>query len=68
MHDQDLVSCPGDHRRVMANEDERLAPNVALFQQPQHLYLHGHVESRGRLVGDQDALIDNVEQNFGTSA
>ncbi|MCK1352013.1 hypothetical protein IVB56_13100 [Bradyrhizobium sp. CW7] len=68
MHDQDLVSYPGDHRRVMADEDGRLAPNLALFQQSQHLCLHGVVESRGRLVGDQDASIDSVEQNSGTSA
>lgn len=49
-------------------KNERPAPNLALFQQSQHLCLHGDVESRGRLVGDQDAWIDSVEQNFGTSA
>lgn len=32
MHDQDLVSYPGDHRQIMADEDERVAPNLALFQ------------------------------------
>lgn len=68
MHHQDLVSYAGDHRQIMADEDGRLAPNLALFQQSQHLCLHGDVESRGRLVGDQDAWIDTVEQNFGTSA
>lgn len=68
MHDQDLVSYPGDHRQIMADEDERVAPNLALFQQSQHLCLHSNVESRGRLVGDQDAWIDSVEQNFCTSA
>ncbi|WP_247767844.1 MULTISPECIES: hypothetical protein [unclassified Bradyrhizobium] len=31
MHDQDLVSYPGDHRQIMADEDERVAPNLALF-------------------------------------
>ncbi|WP_247455561.1 hypothetical protein [Bradyrhizobium sp. 166] len=67
MHDQDLVSYPGDHRQIMADEDERVAPNLALFQQSQHLCLHSDVESRGRPVGDQDAWIDSVEQNFGTS-
>lgn len=46
-------------------KNERLAPNLALFQQSQHLCLHGDVESRGRLVGDQDAWIGSVEQNFG---
>lgn len=52
----------------MADDDERLASNLALFQQSQHRCLHGDIESRGRLVGDQDAWIDSVEQNFGTSA
>ncbi|MCK1329478.1 hypothetical protein IVB57_14100 [Bradyrhizobium sp. CW9] len=43
-------------------------PRTLLSSSSPSTCLHGDVESRGRLVGDLDAWIDSVEQNFGTSA
>lgn len=55
VHDQDAVADVGDHRDVVADQEERgplLAADV--LQQRQHLALHRHVEGGGRLVGDDE--------------
>ena len=53
-HDDDAIGHFGDHAHVVGDEDDAgamLALQVA--QQLQHLALHGDVECRRRLVGDQ---------------
>ena len=53
-HDDDAVRHLGDHAHVVGDQDDAgalLALQVA--QQFQHLALHGDVERRRRLVGDQ---------------
>ena len=54
IHHRDRVADLGDHAEVVADQDDREPAAVAqLEQQPQDLRLHGDVEGRGRLVGDQ---------------
>ena len=57
-HDGDVVGGLGDHAHVVGDDDHRhsVLPAQAL-EQVEDLRLDGHVERRGRLVGDQELRI-----------
>ena len=54
VHHRDVVGHLGDHAEVVGDDHDR-HPELALqaFEQREDLRLHGHVERRRRLVGDQ---------------
>ena len=52
VHHRHRVGELGDDGEVVADQDQRFAPRLRLLQLLQHLRLDGHVERRGRLVGD----------------
>ena len=64
VHDRHPVGAAGDHTQVVRHQDHR---HVELVAQPvdqlQDLLLHGHVERRGRLVGDEQLRL--ADQRHG---
>ena len=63
VHDRDVVADVGDHAEVVADDDHRQA-GVAdqRPEQAEDLGLHGDVEGRGRLVGDQQLRLAGQRQ------
>ena len=58
VHDRDGVGHLGDERQVVAHEHHREAQLLLqLVQQVDDLLLHGHVESRSGLVGDDELRV-----------
>ena len=54
VHHGDLVGVPGDDAEVVGDEDHRhVALAALLVDEVEDLRLHGDVERRGRLVGEQ---------------
>ncbi len=54
IHDHDVVGAAGGHAEIVGDQDHRHAALALLaLQQVEDLALHGDVERRGRLVGDQ---------------
>ena len=54
VHDGDLVRASRNDAQVMGDQDHRHPPPALLAgQQVQDLSLHGDVECRGGLIGDQ---------------
>ena len=54
VHDDDLVGAVGHDPEVVGHEHHRHRTFALLVgQQVEYLRLHGHVEARGRLVGEQ---------------
>jgi hypothetical protein len=54
VHHRDAVRDVGDHAHVVRDQDEaHVALLLELGEQAHDLRLHGHVERRGGLVGDQ---------------
>ena len=55
IHDDHVVGHLGDHAQVVGDEDDgQLLLLLQLAQQVEDLGLGGHIQGRGRLVGDQD--------------
>ncbi len=55
VHHRDLVGVAGHDAEVVGDEDDRhVAVTALLTDQFEDLGLHGDVECRGRLVGEQD--------------
>ena len=60
LHDDHAVGDLGHHAEVVGDEqDAGAAPVLQLADQLQDLRLRGHVERRGRLVGDQQGRIEH---------
>src|ERR1700674_87839 len=60
VHDQQAVAKRRDQVEVMADEDQSHATlGDQVIEDRQHLHLHGDVERRGRLVGDQQIGFGN---------
>ena len=54
VHDQGVVGHLGDDPQVVGDDDDgRVELALQVLEQVEDLRLHGHVERRGRLVGDQ---------------
>ena len=54
LHDHDAVREPVDHRKIVGHEQACEAHlGLQFLEQAQHRGLHGHVQGRGRLVGDK---------------
>ena len=54
VHHEHAVREPGDHAEVVRDQDDRGAEAAfQILHELEDLRLHGHVERRGRLVGDQ---------------
>ena len=54
VHDHHLVADLGNHTEIMGDEKDRhVELDLQAAQQIENLCLNGHVESGGRLVGDQ---------------
>ena len=55
VHDGDVVGTTGDDAEVVGDEDHPHVPiTLLLGEQVEDLRLHGDVEGRGRLVGEQE--------------
>ena len=54
LHDQHVIGQALHHCEVVADQDDRAALREAVLQQREDLGLHGDVERRGGLVGDED--------------
>ena len=52
-HHQHAIRQLGDHRQIVADQQQRVAVATALRQQLQDLPLHRHIQRRGRLIGNQ---------------
>ena len=58
VHDDDLVGHVGDDAEVVGDDDDRGAElALEVLEQVEDLRLHGDVEGRGRLVGDEQARV-----------
>ena len=58
IHHHDVVGHLGDHAHVVRDQDHRQPAFVLQSaEQIQDLRLGGHIQRRGRLVGDQDARL-----------
>ena len=58
VHDEDVVGCLGDDAHVVGDDDHRhLVRLPEVVEQVEHGGLHGHVERRRRLVGDQQLRV-----------
>ena len=53
IHHHDAVGHLGYRAHVVRDQHRRAAPRLLFAQQVEDLRLHGHVQRRGRLVGDQ---------------
>ena len=59
VHDHDPVGGAGHHAEVVGDQENRPVEVVAdLGEGLQHLRLHGHVQRRGGLVGDQHGRVE----------
>jgi hypothetical protein len=57
-HHQDVVGELCDDGEIVADQQDRGAARLHLLELVEHLRLHGDVERRGRLVGDDDVGLE----------